>query len=718
MKRKVFCFLLAMFAIAIFSLGCGGGGGSHSNPASPAVSGTARVSGVIVDSSKKPAENVDVRLALVSKPGLNALPENFRAVLRLATADTQTEFNTTTDKNGVYSFENVPYGRYSLSADAGTQGAYVANLVVAAEDITVQEQTLTPFGFVSGTVITNNGKNDIQVYGAMVNAGEKAAFTNNEGKFTLSHIPVGVKYELVTTLQGYGATETTTFTIPATGTLTLELENPIEIKPIQSENYSVKASVTGIGNVELPIYVIAQHSSIKDKIYFNTIKENPDKKTTLECSVNIVDAGDYNIFALSADRKETKAISFSTSASDKSVTLDFESETDNEIKVNIVNVRIDDEIGQATIDTNPTYDSYFDGYISCYSPGTGWFYKDLTVENSNWTSVTNSEIFYDSDHENNPVLYGNSVAYFSELGGTPENNGYRIVWQIADGSSNAMELMTETKQFDNNDRYVMPYLNGIALIPGEFMCVAYNYLDVDLNYCKVGLKAYTFNSSTSSQSGGTQAVEPVLYKALVDDVNDESKLVYDLRMAKGKDGNSYLAVLCSGEGLKIYNISTINSGGVVVDGALPSYIVVSDSNFAPEKLHDFQVLSSTDNTMLFYVEGGDNAGSTTTDAYLFESGAVNKYTRPSTGSSQTVKSCYIDKNGDMYRYDSSSYSETANPSGHKIIKISSSSNSLPQLDGTATSSLNLAEEGSNGEINGILGFKEDDINNTLTIYVY
>ena len=191
----------------------------------------------------------------------------------------------------------------------------------------------------------------------MVNAGEKAAFTNNEGKFTLSHIPVGVKYELVTTLQGYEATETTTFTIPATGTLTLELENPIVIKPIQSELYSVKASVTGIENVDLPIYVIAQHSSIKDKIYFNTIKENPDKKTTLECSVNIVDAGDYNIFALSADRKETKAISFSTSASDKSVTLDFESETANDKNVNIRKVLPDHDCSPETL-------NYYDNYVS------------------------------------------------------------------------------------------------------------------------------------------------------------------------------------------------------------------------------------------------------------------------------------------------------------------------------------------------------------------
>ena len=63
MKRKVLCFVLALFAIAIFSLGCGGGGGG-SNPASSNLAGQARFSGVVYDSSNNPVPNASVKLAL------------------------------------------------------------------------------------------------------------------------------------------------------------------------------------------------------------------------------------------------------------------------------------------------------------------------------------------------------------------------------------------------------------------------------------------------------------------------------------------------------------------------------------------------------------------------------------------------------------------------------------------------------------------------------
>ena len=715
MKRKVLCFVLTLLAIAVFSIGCGGGGG-HSNPASPVISGNAKVSGVVVDSNNKPVADAKVKLVLQSNNPLKSLPTNIANTFRLAVSDNTTEFNTTTDKNGVYSFSNVPYGRYSLSVDDGDQGAYLANINVSEDDTSVSGVTVSPFGSVTGTVKDDKGN---LVYGAMVTAIERSAFTNENGQFTLTHIPLGAQnIELVTELQGYEATETTTFTIPVSNdNLTLTLDKPIILQPSVVNSYNVPVIVTAGtstgttgSSISYPVLIIAEDATDEKNFFFNVLKEGD-----ASCTLRITKTGTYALTAIAYNRDEAKASNSLTvtkaliegNVTSEDFTISFAtSSSDDGIKVNIVKVGIDEEIGDATIDTVHSYDTYFDGNISCYSPSTGWFYKNLTNSSSDWTTVRNSEIFYDSINENNPILCGNSVAFFREVVADQDNSGYRIYWQIADGSSNALDLKNEKTVFDDNDRYVTPCINGISLIPGEFMCVAYNYLDPESAYCKIGLKAYTFNSSTSSQSGETQAVEPVLYQSLVNDVNDESKLVNDIRMAKDKNGNSYLAALCSVEGLKIYNISSMSGGS----GATTINPIVTNTTLETWKFNNFQVYKDESGNLLFYIEG-DNDGVAQT--YIINSSSQIKYS----DTESNKKSCYIDSKGSMYQYVPATETTSGNnEDSRKIIKITSP---FDTNQSSATSTLDLVTGSlENENINGILGFNEDSSTNTLTIFVY
>ena len=186
MKRKALCFILTLLAIAVFSLGCGGGGGS-SNPASSNVAGFARVSGVVYDSSNNPVANANVRLVLSSNALINSLTSNTTSNLRLATNGYQTEFNTNTDNKGEYTFVNVPYGEYTLSAVTANGAQIVTSLVVKDEAVETPKIILKPFGSISGKVTYNNNP----VTGAIVyiDGTSFCSVTDSVGSYTLSYVP-------------------------------------------------------------------------------------------------------------------------------------------------------------------------------------------------------------------------------------------------------------------------------------------------------------------------------------------------------------------------------------------------------------------------------------------------------------------------------------------------------------------------------------------------
>ena len=687
MKRKVLCFVLTLLAIAVFSLGCGGGGG-HSNPASPITSSNAKVSGVVVDSSKKPVADVRVRLVSAKNFQINSLAGNALASSRFSISGNDTEFNTITDKNGYYSFENVPLGRYSLSVDAGEQGALMPNLNVSLSETAVSELTITPFGFVSGTVEDENGK---KIYGAMVNAGEHCAFTNNTGDFTLSHIPVGVNYELVTTLQGYEPTGTTEFTIPSDGDLTLTLSSPIVLKPDQTDSYNVPATVTAtITSFQFPVFIIAEDPNSNDNLFFGILEEG-----AASCTLKITKAGSYKVFAISSDPEAvesqkvdltvTKA-NISGNATNELVSIPFDESGSEERKVNIVKVTTPEEMNeQYTIVGDSFENSYYDGYVSDYAPGAGWVYSRITDYPSNsWEQKTSSAIAYGHTY-----LYGNSVAYYNK-----DDDGGYIVWKDANDASGEVKSITLSPEIEG---FGLGETINMALIPEEYFTVGYQY---NCASSKVYLKVY----NTNSFDPGVVTDNPEPYATLLNGA--EGIFAYDFRMAKDNNGDCYLAVLYSDgfNGLRIYNISTLgNNTNITAD--------VEVAGIQPDKMKNFKVLKDASGNLLFYVEGGNSMGEV--QSYIVNSSSQIVYS--DTSSSQ--RSCYIDGEGNMYRYvPPTETTSGVNEDSRKIIKITSPFNSNQS---SATTTLDLTESSSsNEEIDGILGFEENASDNTLTIYVH
>ena len=234
MKRKALCFVLALFAIAIFSLGCGGGGGS-SNPASSNIAGQARVSGVVVDSSNNPVPNAKVSLVLASNALINSLTSNTNSTLRLATNGNQTEFSTITNHKGEYTFTNVPYGEYTLSAITEDRTQIVARLSVNANDQEIPNIVLMPFGSISG-VVTDGKEQPIKGAVVYIDGTSYCSITDDFGGYTLKYVPINTALKLCAMASGF-ETKTNTVTIDPEQKLDLDSET-------EEVNFSLTALTT------------------------------------------------------------------------------------------------------------------------------------------------------------------------------------------------------------------------------------------------------------------------------------------------------------------------------------------------------------------------------------------------------------------------------------------------------------------------------------------
>lgn len=684
MKRKVICCLLAVFAIAIFSLGCGGGGGSHSNPASPVVAGNAKVSGVIVDSDKKPVENLNVRLALISNSASKNLPENIRTALRLATADTQTEFNTTTDKNGVYSFENVPYGRYSLSANNGNTGVLRA-VEVSENETSLSTESLKPFGTVTGKVVAEDGKSSI--YGAMVSLADKngtiiaingqRSFTNNDGTFTLKYVPVGTEYQLTASLNGYEQITSEDgsaikFTIPATAeNLTFALTSELKLKASQSGSNPVIATATvhisGINEkVEQPIYVIAQNNSNKEKVYYNTnLSENVENKT-FDCEVSIRETGTYNIFAISSDGKETDTKTFDTSNSDnKGVDLTFDSNTPSvDVKVNIVKITLPDGYDPSSL-------NYYDGYVSFKGSDNTMLYNSIAdiLEGNNWK--TNS--FRSGDY----YILGKYAVYGSL---NTDDNSLNILYYNDSTQGQPIPSSLPTINFGESS-----YIQRMAFIPDKYVVV---------DYSDNASKRYYITGEFGSDNTFINKTK----NYILDETEEHNP--YDMKMAKANNSERYYLATYESDNANRINIFEVSNANESVSPIAVSSEVLGDFGYDNNV---FRVLNGDK----FYIEtSGDSSTSGSSNesiqaAIIDSNGGVEK------DFSSNRKGCYIDQIGNIYRYDSSK---------KQVIKGTSlvDQGATPVEVDTSSSDSNT----SNADLKGILGFEENTKTNTLTIYVY
>ena len=285
MKRKALCFILTLLVIAVFSLGCGGGGGG-SNPASSTIAGQARVSGVVVDSSNNPIANANVRLVLASNALVNSLTGNTNPSLRLATTGNQTEFNTITKNNGEYTFTNVPYGEYTLSAVTENGGQIVTKLAVRASVVVQPDLTIMPFGVIEGQVA--NGNKGIEGAIVYVDGTSYCSATDNSGNFSIRYVPVRtLPYSLKVLASGYELSET--ISVVAT-TTTLVWKKNLPVAPISSANaYTLNCKITGDGASQNNLIVFAVNQNDG-----NTYASKVESSNSV---LSITKLGTYNVFA-------------------------------------------------------------------------------------------------------------------------------------------------------------------------------------------------------------------------------------------------------------------------------------------------------------------------------------------------------------------------------------------------------------------------------------
>lgn len=282
MKRKALCFILTLLAIAVFSLGCGGGGGS-SNPASSNVAGFARVSGAVYDSSNNPVANANVRLVLSSNALINSLTSNTTSNLRLATNGNQTEFNTNTDNKGEYTFVNVPYGEYTLSAVTANGAQIVTNLVVKDEAVETPKIILKPFGSISGSVTYNNSP----VCGAIVclEGTSYCAITGTDGKYLLNNVPSNTDFNLTAMASGYTFPGKSINIIASEGLSLTEIELALSLS--DQPKYTVNCKIEGLGK-DLPSLLIIAFSEDGNNTYATNNIINAS------CSIEITASGTYS----------------------------------------------------------------------------------------------------------------------------------------------------------------------------------------------------------------------------------------------------------------------------------------------------------------------------------------------------------------------------------------------------------------------------------------
>ena len=202
-KSVVLVCCLFVFALAIF--GCGGGGGGG-NPAGPVLTpgATASLSGTVLFNNT-PTAFASVYLYKSEKAhtvGIAQMPA-LKGSLLAQQIIGDGAYSTTTDGEGVYSFNNIPVGQYTLIAVRDENHQFVQTGVLLGQVTTLNPQ-LTPTGKITGKVTLSIGGTAQAISGVFVyiNGTSYIAVSDTTGQFTINNVPsnsqtTGTAYEIL-----------------------------------------------------------------------------------------------------------------------------------------------------------------------------------------------------------------------------------------------------------------------------------------------------------------------------------------------------------------------------------------------------------------------------------------------------------------------------------------------------------------------------------------
>lgn len=189
--------LIFLFSVIFLGLtGCGGSSGNH-----PSIQGAnSTVTGRILNNQLAPIPNAEVCLYKSEEAYKSTLAEQTKlagtqAALRLNKIGDN--LRTQTNFEGIYTFNNVPDGEYTLLAMAENNLQYTQTGIIVSslrESLIQVDAQLTPTGNASGTITLNGvGVGGVVLY---LDKTSYVTVSSDNGEFVFKNIPAGKTYTL------------------------------------------------------------------------------------------------------------------------------------------------------------------------------------------------------------------------------------------------------------------------------------------------------------------------------------------------------------------------------------------------------------------------------------------------------------------------------------------------------------------------------------------
>ncbi len=208
MKRFSILPAVLFVLVSVILIGCGGGGGGGGNPVAP--TGEAQLvslTGRVLFNSV-PQASVNVYLYRADEAEIAGLAEQYTANASvrgsLLPDSSVTERTTTTDANGVYRFDGVPEGEYTLMAQkSATERAALTKLVLSSVNgaVTTKDASLQPTSDIAGT-ISVSGVTDLTGGHVYLLGTSFGSVTDSAGNFKISYVPTGTPFQLMANFSG------------------------------------------------------------------------------------------------------------------------------------------------------------------------------------------------------------------------------------------------------------------------------------------------------------------------------------------------------------------------------------------------------------------------------------------------------------------------------------------------------------------------------------